>query len=123
MEFSVVSLALIEREDFETFEKEKANCPDRVDKLLFHGTGEEPVSLILTGQFWKSEKKCYQHGKGVYFSDKLDYCWFYGNKTDNRINKNKIPKKGETFTLIACSTYYDKNHWKHVYNHKYDPIN
>ena len=121
MEFSVVSLALIEREDFETFEKEKANCPNRVDKLLFHGTGEEPVSLILTGQFWKSEKKCYQHGKGVYFSDKLDYCWFYGNKTDNRINKNKIPKKGETFTLIACSTYYDKNHWKHVYDYNYDP--
>ena len=121
IEFSIVSLAIIEREDFEKFEMEKKNCENRVDKLLFHGTGIEPVSSILTGYFRKSQDRCYQHGKGVYFSDKLDYCWFYGNKDNNRINRNKIPYINETFTLIACSTYYDKYHRKHVYDYKYDP--
>ena len=121
IEFSVVSLTVIEREDIQSFESEKRNCPNRIDQLLFHGTGEEAIASILTTYFWKSEKKCYQHGKGVYFSDKIDYCWFYGNKEDNRINKNKIPKKDETFTMIACSVYYDKSHWKQVYDYKYDP--
>ena len=121
IEFSVISVAVVEREDLEEFESDKKKCPNRVDKLLFHGTGEEALSSILTGKFWKSEKKCYQHGKGVYFSDKLDYCWFYGNKYDNRINKNKIPQKNETFTLIACSTYYNNGQWRHVCDCKYDP--
>ena len=121
IEFSVISLAIIEREDFETYEKGKKNCQNRVERLLFHGTGEKPVACILTGVFRKSINKCYQHGRGVYFSDMLDYCWFYGDKTNNRANKNKIPKKDDTFTLIACSTYYDKKGYKQVYNSSRDP--
>ena len=62
----------------------------------------------------------YQHGKGVYFTDLLDYCWFYGG-IQKRINKNKIPKINDTFTLIACSTYYDRNGFKQVYDEKYTP--
>ena len=119
MEFSVISVAIIEREDYETFEREKKKCPNRVDKLLYHGTGEEPVASIMTNVFRKAI--CIQHGRGVYFSDMLDYCWFYGGKKNNRDNMNKIPKKDETFTLIACSTYYDRKGRKHVYNAKYDP--
>ena len=121
MEFSVTSVAIIEREDFEKFEKEKKKCPNRIDKLLFHGTGEEPVACIMTNVFKKSIKAHYQHGKGVYFSDMLDYCWFYGGKKDTRDNGNKIPKKDEEFTLIACSTYYDNTGFKQVYDYKYDP--
>ena len=114
IEFSAISVAVIERKDLAEFDTEKKKCDNRVDKLLFHGTGEEAVASILTTEFWKSEKAHYQHGKGVYFSDKIDYCWFYGNKDDNRINMNKIPQKDETFTMIACSVYYDKNHFHHV---------
>ena len=77
-EFSAVSLVIIEREDFENFEKEREKCPNRVEKILYHGTQIEPISCILTGLFKKSEERCYQHGKGVYFTDLLDYCWFYG---------------------------------------------
>ena len=116
-EFSVVSLAVIEREGFVKFDAEKKKCKNRVDKLLFHGTGEEPVACILTGYFRKSIDKCYQHGKGVYFSDMLDYAWYYGG----RDNLNKIPKKDETFTLIVCSTYYDKTGYKQIYNTKRTP--
>ena len=91
-EFSVVSLVIIEREDFEKFEKEREKCPNRVEKILYHGTQIEPISCILTGLFRKSVDRCYQHGKGVYFTDLLDYCWFYGGSENNRANKNKIPK-------------------------------
>ena len=119
-EFSVISLVIMEREDFERFENERKKCPNREDSILFHGTNIEPISCILTGIFKKSIESGYQHGKGVYFTDLLDYCWFYGG-TNNRINKNKIPKINETFTLIACSTYYDRNGFRQVYDEKYTP--
>ena len=123
IEFSVISMAVIEREDFEKFEKGKKSCKNRVDRLLFHGTGKAPVAGILTGEYWKSIESGYQHGKGVYFSDKLDYCWYYGHEKDNRFNINKIPEKGvnDTFYLIANSIYYSKNLWEHVYDETKDP--
>ena len=121
MEFSVISVAIIEREKFETFEREKKKCPNRVDKLLYHGTGEEPVACIMTDVFRKSINKCYQHGRGVYFSDMLDNCWFYGDKYDNRKNINIIPQKDKEFRLIVCSTYYDKKGWKQVFDEKRTP--
>ena len=120
-EFSVVSLVIIEREDFEIFKKEGEKCPNREEKILFHGTSIKPISCILTGYFKKSVDRGYQHGKGVYFTDLLDYCWFYGGEKNNRINKNKIPKVDETFTLIACSVYYDKNGFRIVTNSEYTP--
>jgi hypothetical protein len=75
-EFSIISLVIMEREDFKIFENERSKCPNRVDRILYHGTSIEPISSILTGYFRKSIDRCYQHGKGVYFTDNLDYCWF-----------------------------------------------
>ena len=120
-EFSIISLVVMEREDFETFERERNKCPNRVEKILYHGTSIKPISCILTGYFRKSTEKCYQHGKGVYFTDFLDYCWFYGGEQSNRANRNIIPKIGETFTLIACSIYYDQNGFRKVKDYKYTP--
>ena len=111
----------MEREDFQTFEKERNNCPNRVDKILYHGTSIEPISCILTGYYKKSIDRCYQHGKGVYFTDTLDYCWFYGGEKNNRCNKNRIPKIYETFTLIANSIYYNKKGFRRVNDYKYTP--
>ena len=62
-EFSIISLVIIEREDFQTFEKERKKCPNRVDRILYHGTSIDPISSILTGYFRKSIDKCFQHGK------------------------------------------------------------
>ena len=120
-EFSVISLVVLEREDFEKFEKEREKCPNRVDKILYHGTSVVPISCILTEQFKKSVDRCYQHGKGVYFTDFLDYCWFYGGEESNRANKNIIPGIDDVFTLIACSIYYNKKGFKTVTNSKYTP--
>ena len=120
-EFSIISLVVMEREDFQTFEKERKNCPNRIDKILYHGTSIEPISCILTGYFRKSVNGGYQHGKGVYFTDTLDYCWFYGGEKSNRCNGNEIPKIGKTFTLIANSIYYNKKGFRQVYDYKYTP--
>jgi len=114
-------MVIMEREDFQIFEKERKNCPNRVDRILYHGTSIEPISCILTGYFRKSTERCYQHGKGVYFTDMLDYCWFYGGAESNRSNKNKIPKINDTFTCIANAIYYDKNGYRKVIDHKYTP--
>ena len=56
-EFSIISLVVIEREDFETFEKEREKCPNRVDRILYHGTSIKPISNILTGLYRKSIEK------------------------------------------------------------------
>ena len=114
-------MAIMEREDFQIFEKERKNCPNRIDRILYHGTSIEPISCILTGYFRKSTERCYQHGKGVYFTDMLDYCWFYGGAESNRSNKNKIPKIDDIFTLIANAIYYNKNGYRKVIDHKYTP--
>ena len=120
-EFSVVSLIIIEREDFEKFEQERSKCPNRVDKILYHGTSVEPISCILTDFFKKSVDRSYQHGKGVYFTDFLDYCWFYGGQESNRANKNRIPGLNDTFTLITCCRYYNKKGYRKVTDYKYTP--
>ena len=120
-EFSIISLVIIEREDFETFENERRECPNKIDRMLYHGTSIEPISCILTDYFRKSIKKCCQHGEGVYFTDCLDYCWFYGGKEDNRANKDKIPKIDDTFTLIASSIYYNEKGFRIVSDYKYTP--
>ena len=111
-EFSIISLVIIEREDFKSFEREREKCPNRTETILFHGTNIEPIANILTGYFKQSIGKCWQFGKGVYFTDSLDYCWYYGNPGGNRENLNKIPKIDETFTLIASSIYYDSTRKK-----------
>ena len=120
-EFSIISLVIVEREDFETFQKGRNKCPNRINKILYHGTSIDPISNILTDVFKKSENRCYQHGKGVYFTDVIDYCWFYGSPKGNRDNCNKIPKIKDTFTLIASSVYYNQKGFKRVYNSNYTP--
>ena len=107
-EFSVISLVVIDRPDYDTFEKEREKCPNRVDRLLLHWTQIHPISCILTGVFHKSEVSGYQHGKGVYFTDSLDNCWFYGGEANKRGNINIIPNIGKTFTAVTSLVYYDK---------------
>ena len=116
-EFSIVSLVIIDRPDFDTFSKERHNCPNRSDLLLFHGTQIHPITCILTGLFKKSIDKCIQHGQGVYFTDLLDNCWFYGGDVNNRYNKNKIPAVGDMFTGIVSLVYFNRQGFLKVNNY------
>ena len=122
LEFSIISLVVIEREDFDTFEREREKCPNRVDRILYHGTSVEPISGILTGLYRKSlERKKAINGPGVYFTDLLDYAWYYGGKDGNRANFSGIPKIGDTFTVIINSIYYDKSGFEQVKNNSRTP--
>ena len=118
IEFLPVSLVVIDRHDFDKFDQEMANCPNKEIRLLYHGTQIEPVSCILTDIFIRSEKKGIQFGEGVYFTDSLDYCSFYGGPKNNRSNMNKIPSVGDYFTAICSVVYYDKNGFLQVYDYK-----
>jgi hypothetical protein len=121
-EFSVISLVVIEREDFERFEREREKCPNRVERIVYHGTSIDPISEILTGLYKKSiERNKAVNGKGVYFTDLLDYGWYYGSKDGNRVNFSGIPKVNDTFTVIINSIYYDINGFKKVKDHKRTP--
>ena len=115
LEFSIISSVIIERENFEIFEKEREKCPNRIERILYHGTSVDPISSILTGNYWKSlEKHKAINGKGVYFTDSLDYGWYYGGKEGNRENFKGIPKIEDTFTVIVNSVYYDKKGFEQV---------
>ena len=116
-EFSVVSLVVIERPDFDKFKKASNKCSNRKDRILYHGTQIHKLSNILTDLFNRSIGRCCQHGEGVYFTDNLDYCWFYGGASGNRANVNKIPRIGKTFTAIASFVYYDSTKFLKVLNY------
>ena len=126
-EWRITSMTIVDRKDLKNFEEAKKNCPNRLDKILFHGTGIVPSSKILTDMFLRSEKSGYQHGKGVYFTDFLDYAWYYGgiskrgNINANRANLNIIPKIEDSFVMVGSYIYYDKKGFKRVYDYKYNP--
>ena len=118
-DYSVISIVIIEREEFNKFEKERNECPNRYDKILYHGTNIEFLSCILTDFFKKSTESC-QHGEGIYFTNLIDYAWYYGGVT-NRANLNKIPEVDTPFTLIASHVYYDQTKMRQVFNYEYTP--
>ena len=118
-EFSIISTAIIERENIVNFEKNRQNCPNRIDRVLFHGTSYKSISKILPEMF--NRANCIQYGEGVYFTEDLDSCWIYGSEENNKKKDPKtgrrnlkIPKVGQYFSFIASAIYYDKNGYERV---------
>ena len=122
-EYSIIAAAIIETNS-DNFEINRQNCPNRVDRVLFHGTSYDSISKILPSEFRKAH--CIQHGKGVYFTEDLDSCWIYGseeknkNVDDNHRNLN-IPKVGDFFSFIASAIYYDEKGYKRVRDSSRNP--
>ena len=125
-EYSIIASGVIERDDVLKFEFLRNNCPNRVDRILFHGTNYDAISCILPDIFRISTYSA-QHGRGVYFTEDLDSCWIYGsegehmNKNNNDRRNRNIPKVGQVFSFIASAIYYDKTKKRRVYNHYIDP--
>ena len=125
-EYSIISCVIIEREDIYKFEQNRQFCPNRVNRILFHGTSLDAISKILPDMFYRAESN--QNGNGVYFTNQLDSCWIYGSEERNnfpdpilkRRNLN-IPKVGQFFSFIASAVYYDKNGFIPVLGRGYDP--
>ena len=120
-EFSIISLVIIEREDFKIFEREREKCPNRVERILYHGACIEPISRTLTSVYRKLLENIKAiNDKRVYFTVLLDYTWYYGGK-NNRANFKGIPKVNDTFSVIVNSIYYDKNGFEKVTNNNRSP--
>ena len=44
-EFSIISLVIIERENYEAFEKERKIYKNRVNRILYHGKSIDPILI------------------------------------------------------------------------------
>ena len=113
-EYKIIHIFLVDKEKDE-YIKAKNKCPEnrRVVRILFHGTNVNAITSILSTNF--NEAREHFFGKGVYFTDILDYAWYYGGE-NNRINFNRIPCVGDIFTCIASEIYYDNTKLEKVYN-------
>ena len=122
----MIAAGVIERNDFSKFENCRIKCPNREDRILFHGTSYDKISNILPDIFWIS-KDYAQHGQGVYFTQDLESCWIYGSEemsnrgyNEDRRNLN-VPKVGQYFSFIASAVYYDKTKKRRITNQRFDP--
>ena len=119
-EYSVISLAILKKQNLKKYEKSKEECPNCVKRILYHGTQIDPLSKILTTEFKYTRKAFY--GMGIYFSDMLDYVGFYAggtNYNNRRKNFGQILPIKTNFSLIANEIYYDNEKFKKIDNWKY----
>ena len=123
-EYSIIASGIIERDDISNFEDGRKKCPNRVDRILFHGTCYEAISSILPDIFRISTYSA-QHGEGVYFTEDLESCWIYGSEEKSKKNEDRrncnIPKVGQYFSFIASAIYYDNTKKRRVYDCSINP--
>ena len=114
-EYATKYIAYIYKND-EKFNSGQLHCNNIQRKLLFHGTNSFCISRILGSQFRNSEIHIF--GQGIYFSDSLDYTWYYSDDSERfgtRKNFGIIPEIGDSFSFIAVNTYYDKDKFEQIY--------
>ena len=112
LEYKIIHIFFVDKDD-KLYKVEKNKCPNKIIKLLFHGTKVDSVTGILSTQFRHAD--CHIFGKGVYFTDILDYVWYYAGEK-KRGNFQGIPKVGDTFSCVASEIYYDSTKLRKVYN-------
>ena len=115
-EYNTKYIAFIYRYD-ENYNSGKSICQNIEKKILFHGTNSHCISLILASHF--KDSNCHIFGPGIYFSDLLDYTWYYADdsgKIGSRNNFNNIPKIGESFSFIVSNVYYNRDNFEQVYD-------
>ena len=78
-EYNTKFIAYIYRDD-EKYKSGKLHCNNLQKKILFHGTKSKAISNILAGHFRHANVHIF--GKGVYFTDLIDYAWYYGSESD-----------------------------------------
>jgi len=115
-EYKTKKIAFFYRND-ENYKSGFLHCKNIEKKILFHGTNSVCISKILADHFKYSTKHMF--GPGVYFSDSLDYVWYYADDSDikpNRNNFRKIPQIKESFSFIVAEVFYDKDKFEQIYD-------
>ena len=107
-EFKITHIFLVDKEK-RYYISEKDLCENKVTKILFHGTKLYSAINILSNQF--RDSKIHYIGKGVYFTDLIDYAWNYSTT-----RFGSIPRVGESFSFVASEVYYDNSKCEFVYN-------
>ena len=112
-EYNTKFIAYIYRNDNQYLDG-KCGCRNMVKKIVFHGTKSEFISSILASEFRLANVHIF--GIGTYFSDLLDYIWYYAAENDgnNRDNFYKIPKVKDSFSFVASEIYYDSTMFEQV---------
>ena len=110
-QYKIEQIFLVEK-NVNNFLEEKNNCTNIVQKILFHGTKIKSALSILSTQFY--DATYHLIGKGVYFTDKLDYAWSYSR--ENIRYEINIPKVGDSFSVVATEVYYDNKKVEKVFD-------
>ena len=114
-EYKIIHIFIVDKDD-SIYKQEKMKCKNRQVKYLFHGTKVDSITSILSSQF-RDANKFHIFGIGVYFTDMLDYAWYYAGEKE-RQNFGKIPKVGETFSVVVSEIYYNKSKLEKVYDNR-----
>jgi len=110
-EYKIEYIFLVDKK-MDKYLEEKDKCMNRIEQIVFHGTKLNSAILIVSDQF--RDSRYHKIGKGVYFTDMLDYAWRYHKGDGSR--ETNIPKLGDYFSIVATDIYYDKNKIEVVYN-------
>ena len=102
-EYQLVKIYTVDRDDYDTFKKNKKECENMREKILFHGTKTEFLVSILKTFVDIDKNSVSKMGKGFYLSDILNVSWIYNNRCTN------IPKIGDSFSVLVCDTYYSES--------------
>jgi hypothetical protein len=102
-EYQLINIYTVDRDDYEEFKKNKEKCLNAKEQLLFHGTKNEYLVSILKTCIDINKNNAYKLGKGFYLSDLFEVSWRYGG------GWSKIPKVGDSFSVLVCNTYYSKD--------------
>ena len=104
-EYKLTHLFIVDRNS-EQYLIGKKNCPNRTEKILFHSTSKRIITMILSSHFRDGNGFI---GRGVYFTDSLDYCSYYSDNNESlggrRENFGKIPSVGESFSFVGSEIY------------------
>ena len=111
-EYKILNIFAVGKDDNQ-YKLAKNNCPNLQTKLLFHGSKIDSITSILSDQF--RDANIHIFGKGVYFTDMLDYGWYYAGE-EYQGNFNIIPRINDTFSLVASEVFYDETKKQTVYN-------
>jgi len=115
-DYSLISLAILEKEEDEKeYKLKRDDCPNIEKRILYHISKIDPTSKKLTDEFKYTRKAFF--GMGIYFSDIIDYIAFsYGEKGPENRGKNfgNIVPVNSTFSFIASEVFYDKNKFRQI---------
>ena len=113
-DYSVISINILESDNYEKYEKMKKECSHMKTKIVYHTSKITPFSNIISSELNYSKKTCY--GKGYNFTDIIDYIPCYLDKEKNDINYGKIINVNKTFSFIASEIFYDEKKINNIEN-------